>query len=224
MTATSYQRGGAVWAGGGPARGVQSITESASAIVSQFSQAKFPDRTSQSWVRTISPAAALATGCGVNSRKGTRSWVTWLAATSTRCTGRGRRWKNQLSGPGIGWVSWWKSRQVSSRQHASPRILISPAPNSTRNSSHRSSHSTRTGAAVSPVPRKIARNPVSSSSDSQPNPYQTCPTWTIDRYSTHGSAQSSIPPHSGSRPSRPAISATETAQPVQATAAKRRSE
>ncbi len=77
---------------------------------------------------------------------------------------------------------------------------------------------------MSPVPRKIARNPVSSSSDSQPNPYQTCPTWTIDRYSTHGSAQSSIPPHSGSDPSRPASSATETAQPLQATAAKKPSE
>lgn len=224
MTTTSYQSGGAARAGGRPANGVQSITESASAMVSQFSQAKLPDRTSQSWVSTIRAAAALATGCGVNSRKGTSSWVTWLAATSTRCTGRGRWWKNQLSGPGIGWVSWWKSRQVSFRQHASPRILMSPAPNSSRNSSHRSSQSTSTGGAVSPVPRKTARNPVSRSSDSQPNPYQTCPTCTIDRYSTQGSAHSSIPPQSGRNPSSPAIRATDTAQPPQATAAKKRSE
>lgn len=142
-------------------------------MVSQFSQAKFPDSTSHSWVTTMSPAATLATGCGVKSRNGTTSWVTWLAATSTRCTGLGSRWKNQLSGPGIGWVSWWNSRQVSFRQHSSPRILMRPAPNSTRKSSQRSSHSTSTGAAVSALPRNTARKPVSSSSDSQPKPYQT---------------------------------------------------
>ena len=31
------------------------------------------------------------------------------------------------------------------------------------------------------LPRKIARNPASSSSDSQPNEYHACPTLTIDR-------------------------------------------
>ena len=76
-------------------------------MVIQFSQEKLPDRTSHSWVRIISDAAAVAIGCGVNSRTGTTSWVTWLAATSTRCSGLGRWWKNQLSGPGIGCVSWW---------------------------------------------------------------------------------------------------------------------
>ncbi|WP_442813539.1 hypothetical protein [Streptomyces sp. NBC_01754] len=47
-TATSYQRGGAACAGGGPVSGVQSIAESAMTIVSQFSQAKLPDSTSHS--------------------------------------------------------------------------------------------------------------------------------------------------------------------------------
>ncbi|CAM5244260.1 hypothetical protein SXANM310S_04140 [Streptomyces xanthochromogenes] len=75
--------------------------------VSQFSQAKFPESTSHNWVQMIRQAAMLATGCGVNRAMGTTSWTTWLAATSTRCRGFGRWWKNQLSGPGIGWVSWW---------------------------------------------------------------------------------------------------------------------
>lgn len=44
--------------------GDQSTAARASTIVSQFSHAKFPDRTSQSWVATISPAAPLATGWG----------------------------------------------------------------------------------------------------------------------------------------------------------------
>lgn len=75
--------------------------------MSQFSQAKLPDTTSQSWVRMTIAAAALATGCGVNSATGTTSCAKWLAAVSTRWTGRGSRWKNQLSGPGMGCVSWW---------------------------------------------------------------------------------------------------------------------
>lgn len=180
MTTISYQRGGADCAGGAVNRD-QSTADRARVIVSQFSQAKFPEATSHSWVTIISPAAALATGCGVNSSTGTSSWVTWLAATSARWTGLGSRWKNQLSGPGIGWVSWWKYRHVSLRQHSSPRILISPAPNSTRNSTQRSSHSTSTGGAVCALPRKTARKPVSSSSDSQPKPYQVWPTCTIER-------------------------------------------
>ncbi len=76
-------------------------------MVIQFSQAKLPDSTSHSCVATMIPAAYEATGCGVNSNTGTTSWVTWLAAHSTRCSGFGRWWKNQLSGPGIGCVSWW---------------------------------------------------------------------------------------------------------------------
>lgn len=71
----------------------------------QFSQAKFPDSTSHSCVTIISAAAADATGCGANSRNGTTSCVIWFAAASARCSGFGRWWKNQLSGPGIGWVS-----------------------------------------------------------------------------------------------------------------------
>src|SRR5436190_2065080 len=61
-----------------------------------------------------------------------------------------------------------KLRHVRSRQHGSPRILMSPAPNSTRNSSHRSSTMMSTGGSVSPLPRNAARNPASSRSDSQP--------------------------------------------------------
>ena len=75
-------------------------------IVTALSQAKLPLSISHSWVTMMLAAAMPATGCGVNSRKGTTSWATWLAATSTRCNGIGRWWNHQLSGPGIGWVSW----------------------------------------------------------------------------------------------------------------------
>ena len=76
-------------------------------IVTQLSQEKLPDATSHSWVTTTMPAATLATGCGANNPNGTMSWAKWLPATSTRCSGLGRWWKNQLNGPGMGWVSWW---------------------------------------------------------------------------------------------------------------------
>ncbi len=220
-TTTTYHSGASGTSG---ASAGNAITGRASTIVIQFSQAKLPDSTSHSCVTIIRAAAAVATGCGANSANGTTSWVTWLAATSTRCNGFGRWWKNQLSGPGIGCVSWWWSRQVSFRQHASPRILISPAPNSTRNRIHRSRNSTTTGGATSSLPRNTARKPTSSSRDSQPNEYQVCPTLTIDRYSAHGTSHSSIPPHSGSSESRPAISAADTAHPAQAHPAKNRSE
>lgn len=102
--------------------------------------------------------------------------------------------------------------------------MISPAPNSTRNSSQRSRNSTTTGGATSSLPRNTATKPVSSSSDSQPKEYQVCPTLTIDRYSAHGTSHSSIAPHSGSSASSPAASAADTAQPAQAQPAKSRSE
>lgn len=38
------------------------MAESARTMVSQFSQAKLPERTSQSWVATIRQAATVATG------------------------------------------------------------------------------------------------------------------------------------------------------------------
>src|SRR4051812_28453598 len=79
-----------------------STTLPASTIVNQFSQAKLPERTSHSWLTTMTAAAPLATGCGANRPNGTISWTTWLPATSIRCSGLGIRWKNQLSGPGIG--------------------------------------------------------------------------------------------------------------------------
>lgn len=206
-------------------RGVpKSTADTASTIVIQFSQEKLPDRTSHSWVRIISEAAAVAIGCGVKSRNGTTSWVTWLAAASTRCNGFGRWWKNQLNGPGIGCVSWWWYRQVSFRQHASPRILISPAPNSTRNSTQRTRNSATTGGATSSLPRKTARKPTSRSRDSQPNAYQVWPTFTIDRYIAHGTSHSTMPAQRGSSESTPATSAADTAQPAQAHPAKKRSE
>lgn len=220
-TTTTYQSGASGVAGGSAG---SSRAGTASTIVIQLSQEKLPDSTSHSWVRIIRDAAAVAIGCGVKSRNGTISWVTWLAATSTRCSGLGSRWKNQLSGPGIGCVSWWWSRQVSLRQQGSPRILIRPAPNSTRNSSQRSRNSTTIGGATSSLPRRTARKPVSSSSDSQPKPYQVWPTLTIDTYSAHGTSHASMAAHSGSSESRPAISAADTAQPAQAHPAKNRSE
>lgn len=56
-------------------------------IVRALSHEKFPLRSSHPWVTMTTPAATLATGCGRNSRNGTTSWVTWLAATSTWCNG-----------------------------------------------------------------------------------------------------------------------------------------
>ena len=74
------------------------------------------------------------------------------------------------------------------------------------------------------LPRKTARNPVSSSSDSQPKLYQACPTFTIDRYSAQSTSQASMAPHSGiASPSPPAIAAP-SAAPDQATTAKNQSE
>src|SRR5690606_23921130 len=109
-------------------------------------------------------------------------------------------------------------------QQASPRILISPAPNSTRKSTHRSRNSTTTGGATSSLPRRTARNPTSSSSDSQPNAYQDCPTLTIDRYSSHGTSHSSIAADCGTTEPLPASRAADPARPAHATAAKKRSE
>jgi hypothetical protein len=56
-----------------------------------------------------------------------------------------------------------------------------PAPNSSRKTSQRSSHATRTGGAVLALPVKMARKPLSHSSDSQPKPYHVWPTLTMDR-------------------------------------------
>ncbi len=75
---------------------------------------------------------------------------------------------------------------------------------------------------MDPGPRKIARNPVSSSSDSQPNEYQICPTLTIDRYSSHNTSQSTIHAHSGARSTTSASKLPIT--PAQETPAKNRSE
>ena len=52
----------------------------ASRIVTQLSQAKLPDATSQSWVTTMIAAATAATGCGANKPNGTTSCAKWLPA------------------------------------------------------------------------------------------------------------------------------------------------
>src|SRR4051812_29854574 len=76
---------------GSPGIADQSTTDVARITVSQFSQEKFPDKISQSWVAMMKPAAALAYGWGANSPNGATSWARWLAATSTRCRGLGSR-------------------------------------------------------------------------------------------------------------------------------------
>src|ERR1700677_311738 len=100
-------RAGAAGTGSSLAAHDWSIALNARMIVSQLSQAKLPDATSHSWVMTMIAAETLAPGCGANSPNSTTSWAKWLAATSIRCSGLGRGWKNQLNGPGIGCVSWW---------------------------------------------------------------------------------------------------------------------
>ena len=56
-------------------------------IVTALSHEKLPLTISHSWVTMMTAAAMPATGWGVNSRNGTTSWATWLAATSTRWSG-----------------------------------------------------------------------------------------------------------------------------------------
>ena len=79
----------------------------ASRIAIQLSQAKFPLATSQSCVKMMIPAATLASGCGAKRKNGTTSWAKWLPRTSIRCHALGSKCACRLSGPGIGWVSWW---------------------------------------------------------------------------------------------------------------------
>src|SRR5947209_19394287 len=112
ITSTANQSGGSSSAGRlgtlkTAASDDVSITLQPSRIVNQFSQAKLPEATSHSWVTTTMAPAMLATGWGANRPNGTASCDTWLPATSTRCSGLGIWWKNQLSGPGMGCVSWW---------------------------------------------------------------------------------------------------------------------
>src|SRR3954452_14606516 len=108
ITSAPYQVGTVVvWAVAGPVHACQGTTEVARMTASQFSHEKFPDAINQSWVTMMMAAATPAYGCGASSPNGTISWVRWLAATSMRWSGFGSRWKYQLSGPGIGWVSWW---------------------------------------------------------------------------------------------------------------------
>ena len=74
----------------------------------------------------------------------------------------------RLSGPGIGWVSWWWSIAVRSRQERSPRILIIPAPNSRRISSQRRNSIISCGGGTACEPSSPTSAPHSSSIDSQP--------------------------------------------------------
>src|SRR5918999_991323 len=105
-TIAAYHPGGGSRCAGRGAPG-QASAEAARTTASQLSQEKFPETISHSWVTMMIAAARLAYGCGANRPNGTMSWVRWLATTSTLCSGPGNRWKYQLSGPGIGCVSWW---------------------------------------------------------------------------------------------------------------------
>ncbi len=70
----------------------------------------------------------------------------------------------------------------------------------------------------------MARKPVSSSSDSQPNEYHVWPTLTIDRYSTHSSSHTNTATHSGTTAAKPSAIAADNTAPSQASVAKNRSE
>src|SRR5690348_11564469 len=111
-----------------------------------------------------------------------------------------------------------------SRQHGSPRSLIRPAPNSTRNSSQRASSIVSSGGPTSSLPSKTAIRPASKSNDSHTSPYQRWPTLTIDRYRTHSTTQISIVDHNGTTSSAPTTIAADTAAPTQQTTANIRSE
>ena len=76
---------------------------------------------------------------GAKRNHGTTSCAKWLPITSPRWNQRGSRCACRLRGPGIGWVSWWYMSAVRSRHSRPPRILIMPAPNSRRNTSHQNS-------------------------------------------------------------------------------------
>src|SRR5262245_15516491 len=110
ITIAVYQSGVVCMSGGSTGRTALSTppltADSASAMVKKLSHEKLPLRTSQHWVTTMTRAPVVAIGSGANNNHGTTSCATWLAATSTRCIGFGRWWKYQLSGFGIGWVSW----------------------------------------------------------------------------------------------------------------------
>ena len=78
-----------------------------------------PDRTAARRAGTARRAGR--SGCRAPRRGGT--------TCGSRCACR-------LTGFGIGCVSWWYMRAVRSRHSRPPRILIMPAPNSRRNTSH----------------------------------------------------------------------------------------
>src|ERR1700722_11847168 len=98
------------------------------------------------------------------------------------------------------------------------------APNAAQKSTTRGSHIVSTGGAIRSLPRKIARKPISSISDSQPNKYQVWPTLTIDRYATHSSSHNNTAIQSGTTSASPAAIPAANAAPNHATVAKNRSE
>src|SRR5262249_29893714 len=110
-TSAAYQVGVACsagwWNGSRGASHALLSAQTAMAMVMKFSHEKLPDRISQAWVAMMTRPATPAAGWGANSANGTTTWAMWLASTSTRWARRGRWWKSQLSGFGMGWVSWW---------------------------------------------------------------------------------------------------------------------
>ena len=205
------------WAGqadeGGSAT-ARAAADRASAMVTQFSQAKLPDSTSHSWVtdhRDGGPPRDRLRGeqqhgqqelrhmVGGHLRPGAAAWADGGRTSSAGPASAGSRGgSTDRSGPASSW---------------SPRILISPAPNSTRNSTQRSNHITSTGGAVRRCRGRPRARPASSSSDSQPKPYQVCPTFTIDRYIAHSAAHITIAAQSGTASAAPAATAAASSAP-----------
>ena len=149
----------------------ESVTaDAASTTVIQLSHAKLPVTMSQSCVRITITAAVEPTGPGTKSRNGTTSWAKWLPSTSPRWNHLGSRCACRLNGFGIGCVSWWYVSAVRSRHSRPPRILIMPAPNSRRNTSHQIATMIVTGGGWSFDPRNATVKSASQSSISQPKP------------------------------------------------------
>jgi len=173
----------------GDSRRIASSSSSAriGTIVSQLRNDRLPLMISEPWNASITAQATSRALRGPNTSHGAPSSATWLNTTPAWWSTSGRRWNHGDSGFGSGCVSKCVSRHDSSRQHGSPRSLISPAPSMIRNASHRYSRIvTRgggrdaSGRGSSSGARNTARNPVSSSWISQPNPNHSWPTRAYD--------------------------------------------
>src|SRR6516162_6606067 len=99
---------------------------------------------------------------------------------------------------------------------------MSPAPSSTRKSIQRRISTGTTEGAIQEGPRKLAKNPASSSIDSQPKAKKSWPTLTIDRYSAQSASHMDAESHSGPASDHPASATTDSPAPASATAVAKR--